>query len=473
MAEGELDVLVIGGGITGCGVALDAASRGLRTALVERDDFASGTSGRSSRLVHGGVRYLSHGEVGLVREALRERATILRLAPHLVRPLPIYAPAATLASQAALRAAFAVYDALAFGSTVAGSRSAGEEEVARRLPGLGRRSRAVLYHECPTDDARLTLEVARAAAAHGAHVANHAAAEALLGDGRVTGARVRDTLDGETADVRARVVVNATGVWSSLVQALAGQSRPQVASKGVHLVFRPGAIRASAGALIPSAANDGRRIFVIPWEDRYYAGTTDTAHEDGLDEPTVTEEDAQYVLDAVRGAFPDVNERCVVASWAGLRPLARGGNGATADLSRRHVVYDEPPGLLTVTGGKLTTYRAMAEDVVDRISRERCRTRELPLGLTLPLGQALAEARRAEAPPRLVERYGDDWREAAALIAETPSLGERVAPDAPVLGVERVLARTREMALTEEDVDVRRTRLASLGATEALPSTRG
>ena len=464
MAEGELDVLVVGGGITGCGVALDAALRGLRIGLVERHDFASGTSGRSSRLVHGGLRYLARAELGLVRESLRERAIVARLAPHLVRVLPIYVPERR---RLPLRAALLAYDALAAGVSLGRCRSVAPGELAGAVPGLRDRVRGVLYHECPTDDARLTLEIVRTAAAHGADVANHAEVTAIDG----VCVTVRDTMTRSSLDVRARVVVNATGVWSSHVQSLAGAGdRPQVASKGVHLVFRPGAVGARAGVLIPSAAGDGRRLFVIPWDGRYYAGTTDTAYGGDLDTPDVDDADHEYVLAAMMRAFPDVGQDDVVATWAGLRPLAGGGDGPTTDLSRRHVVYEDAPGLLTVTGGKLTTYRAMAEDAVDRACRilrrgGESRTRTTPLGLTQPLEAALAEARAAGAPERLVLRYGDDWRGAHALIGEDESLGEPVDPDAPVLAVERLLARTREMAMTDDDVDVRRTRLTTLGVT--------
>ena len=476
MAEKELDVLVVGGGITGCGVALDAASRGLSVGLVERDDFASGTSGRSSRLVHGGMRYLAQRELRLVRESLRERAILLRLAPHLLRTLPIYVPR----TGAVLRTGLSLYDVLAVGVNVARHRRVDADELDAWAPGMEHDGGGLVYYECATDDARLTLEVARAAAAHGALVANHARVEALLGDGRVDGARVRDEQSGETLEVRARTTVNATGVWAGALQSLAtDEPRRHVASKGVHLVFRPGAVRARAGALVPSADGDGRFVFVLPWDGRYYAGTTDTAYDGDLDDPAVDETDAAYVLAAVSQSFPHVNERCVVASWAGVRPLARGGNGATADLSRRHEIYETPPGLLTVTGGKLTTYRAMAEDVVDRLApRTRSRTRELPLGLTVPLGEALARAQAAardlglgdDVGRRLVHRYGDDWELALARVRQHAELARPVANDAPVLEVERVLAREREMALTDDDVDVRRTRLTTLGLA-GLPST--
>lgn len=375
MAEGNLDVLVVGGGITGCGVALDAASRGHSVGLLEGEDFAWGTSGRSSRLVHGGLRYLANRELGLVRESLRERRVILRNAPHLVRPLEIVFQASGRRRRATTLAGFLLYDALG-ASGIARTRRISAEAAAAAVPGFGRRSPAFVYTECATDDARLTLAVARTAAAHGALVANHARVEGLLVEGRVTGARVRDTLTGETFEVRARTTVNATGIWSSATQALAVTApRPHVTSKGVHVVFRPGAIRTTTGAIIRSGAGDGRLLFTIPWEDRVYVGTTDTGYGGTLDEPAAEEEDVAYVVDAVAAAFPGVGHEDVVATWAGLRPLAAAGEGATADLSRRHEIYEEPPGLITVTGGKLTTYRAMAAEVVDRIAGRPLRHR--------------------------------------------------------------------------------------------------
>lgn len=464
MAETELDVLVIGAGITGCGVALDAASRGLSVGLVEAEDFASGTSGRSSRLVHGGVRYLSQREFSLVRESLRERRVILRNAPHLVRPLEMVLQT-TGWRGASARAGFLLYDALG-AHGIARHRRITAEEAADAVPGFGRHAPAFVYTECATDDARLTLAVARAAAAHGALVANHARVDALLGAGRVVGARIHDQLTAETLEVRARTTVNATGVWAAATQGLAvTQPRSQVTSKGVHVVFRPGAVRTVSGAIIRSLVEDGRLMFVIPWEDRVYVGTTDTRYEGALDEPRADEEDIAYVVGAVAEAFPGVGHDDVVATWAGLRPLVAGGEGATADLSRRHAVYEEPPGLLTVTGGKLTTYRAMAEDVVDRIAGGRCLTASIPLGLTRPLDDVVAAAEAAAGPVgrRLVRLYGDDWVAAHERLQADPALAEPYVEGAPVLALEVALAREWEMALTDEDVHVRRTRLASFG----------
>jgi glycerol-3-phosphate dehydrogenase len=495
MAEDQFDVLVIGGGITGAGIALDAAARGLSVALVEKDDFAAGTSGRSSRLVHGGLRYLEHGEFGLVRESLRERGILSRLAPHLVRPVPMYLLAGDLRRRATYRAGLTGYELLAAGRNIGYHKAVSAGRVAEAIPGFGGRSGGVRYFECQTDDARLTIEVARTAQAAGAVLANHARVTGLLGDGRVAGAAVTDEMTGQGFEVRARAVVNATGIWAERVAELAPGSggvhlRP---SKGVHLVFAPGAVRTTSALAVPSAEHDGRYIFIVPWEDRVYAGTTDTPYHGDLDEPTVGDADRNYILAAVSGLFPGVTGRDAVASWAGLRPLLGqddAGDAKSSDLSRKHAIFAGPFGLYTITGGKLTTYRAMAEDLVDRVAAELCRrgrgdagpcrTREIPLGLHGSAAAAVRLARdevaRLALPPRtavrLVQRYGDDWRQAARMIGEDLTLGEPVADGLPVLGVEVALARSREMALTDEDIYVRRTRLTTLGLTPSAGSRR-
>jgi glycerol-3-phosphate dehydrogenase len=488
MAEDRFDVLVIGGGITGVGIALDAAARGFSVALAEKDDFASGTSGRSSRLIHGGFRYLEHREFGLVHEALRERKILLRLAPHLVRPIPMYMLADSLPDRALYRTGLTGYDLLAAGRNVGLHRPVRAEQVREAVPGFGGRSRGFRYFECQTDDARLTIEVARTAQACGAVLANHARAEGLLGGARVEGAAVVDELTGQRLEIRARATVNAGGVWADRVRGMAAVGRERlVPSKGVHLVFAPGAVQTKVGVVAPSAAHDGRFVFLVPWEDRVYAGTTDTAYSGDLEDPAVDDADREYVLSAVARYFPAVTDRDVVASWAGLRPLLSQDNAPagvrTRDLSRRHAVFEDPPGLFTITGGKLTTYRAMAEDLVDRIAdvlgvAGRCRTRDIALGLHGSSGEALrlatAEAARLRLSPRvgarLVRRYGDDWREAVRMIVEDRRLGEPVADRLPVLKVELELARSREMAITDEDVFVRRTRLTAFD-TSVRPST--
>jgi glycerol-3-phosphate dehydrogenase len=482
MAEGRFDVLVIGGGITGTGIALDAAARGLSVALVEKNDFASGTSGRSSRLIHGGIRYLEQRDFALVRESLRERRTLLRLAPHLVRPVPVYMLADSPRSRALYQAGLAGYGVLAAGRNVGHHQSVRAERFLQAAPGLAGRPRGYRYYECQTDDARLTIEVARTAQAYGAVLANHARADGLLGGASVAGASVVDELTGQRFEIRARATVNASGVWADRVRGLAPGGRERlVPSKGVHLVFAPGGVQTKVAIIAPSAAHDGRFIFLIPWEDRVYAGTTDTLYSGELEDPATDDSDRDYILSAVARHFPGVTARDVVASWAGLRPLLSQDEGLadvkTRDLSRKHAIAEDPPGLFTITGGKLTTYRAMAEDLVNRLARTLgaagpCRTQSIPLGLHGPARQALhlatAEVARlglpARAGARLVQRYGDDWQGAVRLIRGDRALGDPVVAGLPVLNVELDLARGREMAITDEDVLVRRTRLTTLGA---------
>ena len=300
MAEGTFDVLVIGGGITGAGIALDAAARGLSVALVEKNDFASGTSGRSSRLIHGGIRYLEQRDFALVRESLRERRTLLRLAPHLVRPVPVYMLADSPRSRALYQGGLAGYDLLAAGRNVGHHRSVRAEQFLQAAPGLAGRPRGYRYYECQTDDARLTIEVARTAQAYGAVLANHARADGLLGGARVTGASVVDELTGQRFEIRARATVNASGVWADRVRGLVPGSRERlVPSKGVHVVFAPGAVRSKVAIFAPSAADDGRFIFLAPLADRVYAGTTDTPYSGDLEDPAADDSDRDYIVSAV------------------------------------------------------------------------------------------------------------------------------------------------------------------------------
>jgi glycerol-3-phosphate dehydrogenase len=409
----------------------------------------------------------------------------------------MYMPAGTFAARARYRAGLSGYELLAAGRNIGYHRSVNARQAREAIPGFGDWPGGYRYFECRTDDARLTIEVARTAQAFGAVLANHARVEGFLGGARVTGATVADQVTGQRFDIRAGVTVNATGIWADRVAGLAAaavlpgaaaRGERLLPSKGVHLVFAPGAVRSSVAVVLRSAG-DGRYIFLVPWEDRVYAGTTDTPYAGDLDHPGVDEADRDYIVSVVAQAFPGVTGSDVVASWAGLRPLLGGAqdDARTYDLSRRHVIFEDVPGLLTITGGKLTTFRAMAEEVVDRIgsgglgsgglgSGGPCLTRRIPLGLHGPVSQARdlarAEAARLGLAPgvgaRLVQRYGDDWRTAIRMIGEDRSLGEPVADGLPVLNVELDLARNREMALTDEDVLVRRTRLTTRDASVRL-----
>ena len=482
LSVGTYDVLVVGGGITGAGVALDAASRGLRTALVERDDFASGTSSKSSKLVHGGLRYLQNGDVRLVYEALRERQRLLRNAPHLVKVLPFLIPVFTgkggiIPRQVAraLGSAMWMYDltgGLRIGRV---HRRLPRERALTHMPTLDERlAWAYLYYDAQADDARLTLTVLRTAALdHGATVVNHAPVTGLVTEGgQVRGARV--DVDGDEVEVRARVVVNATGVWSDEVRALAEGAHPSSIrpAKGIHITVPWEKVRNDIAAVLP-VRRDRRSIFVVPWpgEDGTiggpgsvtYIGTTDTDYDGDLDDPQCTAEDVAYLLEAVNDAITGtLTEHDVLGTWAGLRPLVSDATSSrTADLSRRHRVTVSDSGLVTVTGGKLTTYREMAEDTVDTAVRllggrprgtRRCRTR------SLRLRGAEGWEEVAEEDRHLAERYGGEARGVQAMIEADPSLGEPLVPGLPYRRAEALYAVRYEMATTLDDVLSRRTR---------------
>jgi glycerol-3-phosphate dehydrogenase len=471
----RFDVLVVGGGITGAGVALDAASRGLRTALVERGDFASGTSSASSKLVHGGLRYVSQGELGLVAQALAERQRLLENASHLVRPLPFVLPLAGGAAAArSVGTALSLYD-LAGGARIGQvHRRLSVAEARRRVPALREDAfgRAYLYLDAHADDARLTLAVVRTAVLdHGAVAANHAAVAGLLRGrtGRVVGARVRS--DGEEIEVRASVVVNSAGVWADGVSGLederagAGTVATIRPAKGVHVTVSRSRLPADAAAVLPVPA-DGRSIFVVPWPgtDRVYVGTTDTDYDGDLDQPRCTASDVNYLLGAVNAWVADpLTPAAVVGCWAGLRPLvaagAGGAGGRTADLSRRHRLSRSAGGVVTIIGGKLTTYRRMAADTVDEVARilgagARNRTATLRLhgaGARRPLGPD-ADG------DHLGSRYGTEAALVRALVDADPSLGTPLVDGLPYLRAEAVHAVRHEMARTLEDVLDRRLR---------------
>jgi glycerol-3-phosphate dehydrogenase len=396
LESGGFDVLVIGGGITGCGVALDAATRGLEVALVERDDFASGTSSKSSKLFHGGLRYLQQKEIRLVYDALYERQRALRNAPHLVRVLPFLIPVLSRDGLINPKVARALGSALWMYDLTGGARirrlhrRIDKETALAHMPTLREANvaAAYLYYDAQADDARYTLTVARTAAAHGAAVANHAGVTALHRDprGRVTGATVR--ADGRELTVLARTVVNAAGVFSDEVRELDEGAHPHSIrpAKGIHIAVPWEKVRNDVAVIVP-VPKDRRSIFVVPWGDFTYIGTTDTDYDGPIDDPQCTPEDVRYLLDAMNLAMrTPLTEDDVVGTWAGLRPLVIGGTVGqkTADLSRRHKVAVGTSGMITITGGKLTTYRKMAEDTVDTAleqlgRRIACRTKTLAL----------------------------------------------------------------------------------------------
>lgn len=496
LASEEFDLLVIGGGITGAGVALDAASRGLRTALVERNDFASGTSSKSSKMVHGGLRYLQQGEVRLVHQALRERHRLARNAPHLVHIEPFLIPLFTANGlmdhrvSRLLGAAMWAYD-------LAGGWRVGKlhdrlsvDETMARVPALPRDRIAgsYLYYDGRADDARLTLAIARTAAVeHGAAVANRVEVTGMVKDatGRVTG--VRAEADGDAFEVSATVVVNAAGVWSDEV---AHHDEPdRVAAirpaKGVHIALPRSLVRNDTSFGLPAGRHGS--IFVALWGDLVYVGTTDTAYEGPIDDPRCTPDDIAFLLRAVNaGLDVEVTEADIVGTWAGLRPLVASGSERTRDMSRRHRIATSPSGVVSIAGGKLTTYREMAAETVDVAVRAlgrrvgRSRTKNLRV-----LGADGADAARTypgllpEVVEHLVGRYGGEAVVLFDLLEERPELLAPVVAGQPYLMAEVVYTAQFEMATTLDDVLSRRTRArllardASAEAAEAVAAVLG
>ncbi|MFI0432924.1 MAG: glycerol-3-phosphate dehydrogenase/oxidase [Candidatus Nanopelagicales bacterium] len=491
-AERPLDVLIIGGGVVGAGAALDAAARGLTVALVERRDLASGTSSRSSRLAHGGLRYLEQMEFSLVHEALTERGLLLdRLAPHLVHPVPFLLPVTRRGwERPYMGAGVALYDLLsrvgAYGGTMPRPRSLSREKVFGLSPGLKPDAyvSAVRFHDAQIDDARHTVATARTAAAHGAHIVTDAEAVGFLeSDGRVRGAKVRDLSAGTTFDVHARVVASAAGVWSDDVVALLGDESGYGArvrqSKGVHLIV-PRSVFPSATALIARTA--ASVLFLLPWGNNWLIGTTDTDYGGDYAEPGATDEDVAYLIDqANKWLATPMTARDVIGVYAGLRPLLEldaGASSATTAISREHAVLSPRPGLVLIAGGKYTTYRVMAADVIDAAVADRAALvdDEVPASTTaeIPLVGAAGFARRWAdrdslareldvAPPvmtGLLHRHGDRIDDVLELLYEHPALARTLNGELSYLQAEAVLAVRNEGARSLSDILVRRTRTA-------------
>lgn len=515
LADKNFDVVVVGGGITGAGVALDAASRGLRTALVEQGDFASGTSSKSSKMVHGGLRYLQQHDFGLVRQSLSERRLLLQNAPHLVEPLtlliPLFGKGGTVdrATARAYSTALWMYD-LAGGWRI-GKRHhrITAQELASHFPTL-RTDRLVagfVYYDAWADDARLTLAVLRTAVLeHAAVAVNYAPVVGLIHDAtsHLTGVRVAPVAEprsgtrltessgtdasADVIEVRAKVVVNATGVWADGLHRLDDAASPTSIrpAKGIHLTVPRVKLPCDLATVLP-VQEDHRSITVIPWNEHTYLGTTDTDYSGPLDDPRVEPRDITYVLNAVNAAVSSpLRPEDVTASWAGLRPLlattdARGPapSSRTADLSRRHKVERSASGLITVTGGKLTTYRKMAADTVDAVQRElgstgvASRTKRLRLRGSEPVNalqaRQLADKLGLDAHvlDHLQRRYGGETMAVLGLSIDRPELRARLVDGLAHLEAEVVYAARFEMATCVDDVLSRRTRALLLDARSA------
>ena len=474
-------MLVIGGGITGAGVSRDAVMRGLSVALVEQDDFASGTSSRSSRLVHGGLRYLEHGQLGLVFESSRERRTLLRIAPHLVRPLPFVWPVYRGARVPAwkLSIGLTMYDALSLFRNPARHQRLGVHGVVQQEPRLthtGLRGGA-RYWDAATSDVRLTLATVRSAQQAGAAALNHVRVDTLVRSGaRVSGAEVVDVETGRHIQVRARMIVNSTGAWSDRVERLADPTASSAVrgSKGSHVMV-PRSRVGNVSAITLTAPQDGRVMFVLPAGAFTIIGTTDTYDDVAPEDVRATHTDVKYLLEAANHFFHEAHltESDIVSAWAGIRPLAAADDGHGAGrASREHSIVETAPGLLRVTGGKLTTYRAMADDIVNHAERvlgvphRASRTANAPLA-----GGAIGDVRRAieevthvvsdgVLAERLVHAYGAEWRDVWALTAGDSTFLQRITPDRPYVLAELRHSVMHEMARTFGDLLIRRTPVA-------------
>jgi len=514
LSADEFDLVVVGGGITGAGVALDAATRGYSVALVERADYASGTSSRSSKLVHGGLRYLQHFDLGLVREALLERQLMVALAPHLVRPLPLVVPAFEGARPDRLMGVgLNLYDVMAVDRDRLRSRRSrrdrdiaeetdgggtalleqGEswsperhrvitgDEVVELLPALAPRAptSGYVFYDCQTDDARLVLTVLGEAERFGAVCANRLnATELLERDGRACGVHVHDEESGERFEVRAGNVVNATGVWADGLRPRELHDEAELPvirpSRGTHVTLRHEDLPLVAGAIVPAGA--GRTIFALPWLGRTLVGTTDNDYEGELVHVPPSGKDIDYLLAAVNEFFAtNLTKDDLAGAYAGVRPLiSTGDTKKSVDISRKAELYETSSGMITITGGKLTTWRRMAKMTVDRlVEREArdapCRTAEIPLGQPVPAGDLPAVAGVGEtARVALAARYGHGAHEVLKLADERPVLAEPIVGGLPDLAAEVVISTRREQARSVGDVLLRRTRLGLIAAHELV-----
>jgi glycerol-3-phosphate dehydrogenase len=496
--QGEtFDVVVIGGGITGAGVALDAATRGYSVALVERDDYSCGTSSRSSKMVHGGLRYLQNFDLGLVREALVERQLMVRLAPHLVKPLPFLVPALEGARRdLRIGVGLNMYDVMSLRNPRARRRAQREAaleggeywspdrhrtidaaEVLEMVPALEGRnpSSAYLFYDCQTDDSRLVLTVLGEAERFGAVCVNGARAVELIEEqGKAAGLVCEDAESGERFAIAAQNVVNATGVWADRIrpEELHGEEDEDVPvirpSRGTHVLLDRAQLPLNAAVVVPAA--EGRTIFALPWLGQTLVGTTDNDYEGSLEHPPVSESDVAYLLEAVNSFFgTEIRSGELAGAYAGVRPLISSADPKkSVDISRKAELYETSSGLITITGGKLTTWRRMAKMVVDRLVEREfrdapCRTHEIPLGHHVD-ASTLREAGQIseETAGHLAGRYGLFAERVLAICAEDPDLRRPLVEGMPDLLVEAVVAARHEQARTVADVLLRRTRLGLL-----------
>jgi glycerol-3-phosphate dehydrogenase len=458
--DGEFDVLIVGGGATGLGIAVDAATRGYRTALVEAGDFAQATSSRATKLVHGGVRYLASGQIHLVYEALHERAVMLRNAPHLVQSLPFVMPAYKWLDLPFYGIGLKIYDLLSGKSSMGPTHVLGKKETQKRLPNIAAKGLqgSVLYHDGQFDDARLALALARTAEDHGATVLNYVRLTSLLKtNGKITGAIVEDVETGVEHTVKAKVVINATGIFVDDLREKDDPAIPNLlsVSRGTHIVVAPTFLGSDNAIMVPKT-EDGRVIFAIPWSGKVVIGTTDLAATTVEMEPGHLESEITYLMDHINPYLASpIRREDILSVFSGLRPLVTGKSSTTSKLSREHHIDTSLSGLITIAGGKWTTYRRMAEDTLDfairhqMLPKQPCRTREIKVHGAPPSGVP------GTGP---LSRYGSEAEAISHLIAADPSLAEKVDPALPFCFAEVVYSVHHEMARTVEDILSRRMR---------------
>ncbi|MCL6524545.1 MAG: glycerol-3-phosphate dehydrogenase/oxidase [Thermoflavifilum sp.] len=472
----EWDIVVVGGGATGLGVAVDAATRGFQVLLVEQHDFAKGTSSRSTKLIHGGVRYLAQGNVQLVKEGLQERGYLLQNAPHLVRPLAFVIPIYSWKDAAMLWAGMKLYDMLAGKWRIGKSEWLSRAEVIEVLPGVRANGLigGVRYYDAQFDDARMAIHLAQTCVDAGGTVVNYMQAEGWVKDasGQMKGVRLKDKEMGQTYEVRARAVINATGVFVDKLIQLDEPRHPQLVqpSQGVHIVLPGSWIGSSAQAMLIPKTTDGRVVFLVPWHGFLLAGTTDTPVNTYSLEPKPLPAEIDFILDQIATYLIHRPTRSDISSvFAGLRPLAvpQKAAGSTKDISRKHYLQVNASGLITITGGKWTTYRKMAEDTVDcairtaGLSPRNCLTRTWPIhGWQLP----------HDNPSNALEWnvYGADWQQILSLQQEDPSYADLIIQNLPYRKAQVIWAVRFEMARTVEDVLARRLRVLFVDARAAL-----
>jgi glycerol-3-phosphate dehydrogenase len=470
--ESEFDVLVIGGGATGLGIALDAATRGFRTALVEAGDFAQATSSRATKLVHGGVRYLANGQMHLVYEALRERKLMMQNAPHLVHPLAFVTPAYSWFDLPFYGLGLKLYDLLAGSSSVGRTRILNAHETKRLIPGIQAEALkgSIVYYDGQFDDARMALALARTAEDHGAVVLNYVRfVRSLKENERLVGGVVQDLESRETFHIRAKVVINATGIFADEIRAQDDPAGPQLLriSRGTHIVLPPEVLGGGSAIMIPKT-KDGRLIFAIPWLGKVVIGTTDVAATDPKVEPGFDEAEIDYLIETINPYLcSQIAKEDILSIFSGLRPLISQATTSTAKISREHRIDISGSGLITVAGGKWTTYRRMAEDTLDfaicsgLLPKVKCVTKELKL-----------HGAPTSFESGLLSRYGTDAIYLRDLITADDSLATKLDEGLPFTQAEVIFAVRQEMARTVEDVLSRRTRALLLNARAAERAAR-